>query len=216
MRISVIESTAFGNRAIGFRKHTVHNYRTGPRLPHTRLIASSRHHHRHHLSAARWHRRTRMLRTSRCAAVRQRACVVIPHPIRCREPLPSTIQTRRDRTPVSTKPISTRSACPKARSPDFTHVISTALTTASVCLAAFAASRTCRTIRQLIAVLRWQPMGLTNRPSRSRIACSMTLCTLRPTRSHCRPKARPTSISAPTHAARTQIASRMTLSTRGR
>ena len=157
-----------------------------------------------------------MLRTSRCAAVRQRACVVKPHPIRCSEPLPSTIQTRRDRTPVSTKPISTRSACPKARSPDFTHVISTALTTASVCLAAFAASRTCRTIRQLIAVLRWQPMGLTNRPSRSRIACSMTLCTLRPTRSHCRPKARPISESTPSHAARTRIAPRVAHRTRGR
>ena len=163
MRISVIESTAFGNRAIEFRKHTVHNYRTGPRLPHTRLIASSRKHHPDHLSAARWRRRTRMLRTSRCTAVRHRACVVKPHPIRCREPLPSTIQTRRDRTPVSTKPHITRSARPKARSPDFTHVISTALATASVWLAAFAASRTWCTRRQLIAVLCWQPMGLTSR-----------------------------------------------------
>ena len=163
MRISVIESTAFGNRAIVFRKHIVHNHCTGPRLPHTRLIASSRKHHRDHLSAARWRRKTRMLITSRCTAVRHRACVVKPHPVRCREALPSTIQTRRNRTPVSSKPITTRSACPKARSPDFTHVISTALTTASVCLAAFAASRTWRTRRQLIAVLRWQPMGLTSR-----------------------------------------------------
>ena len=163
MRISVIESTAFGNRAIGFRKHTVHNYRTGPRLPHTRLIASSRKHHPNHLSAARWRRRTRMLRTSRCTAVRHRACVVKVHTIGCREPLPSTIQTRRNRTPVSTKPHITRSACPKARSPDFTHVISTALATASVWLAAFAASRTWCTRRQLIAVLCWQPMGLTSR-----------------------------------------------------
>ena len=216
MRISVIESTAFGNRAIVFRKHIVHNHRTGPRLPHTRLIASSRKHHRDHLSAARWRRRTRMLITSRCTAVRHRACVVKPHPVRCREALPSTIQTRRNRTPVSSKPITTRSACPKARSPDFTHVISTALTTASVCLAAFAASRTCRTIRQLIAVLRWQPMGLTNRPSRSRIACNMTLCTRRRTRSHCKPRARPISKSASSRAAQTRIAPRMTLRTRGR
>ena len=157
-----------------------------------------------------------MLRTSRCTAVRHRACVVKPHPIRCREPLPSTIQTRRDRIPVSNKPRITRNACPKARSPDFTHVISTALTTASVWLAAFAASRTWRTRRQLIAVLRWQPVGLTSRASRSRIACSMTLCTRRRTRSHCKPRARPISESAPSHAARTRITPRVTHRTRAR